>query len=105
MYGTQAEKSLWEVLRNRQVKNFKFRRQHPLINYIVDFCCDEKKLIIEIDGSIHDLAENVEYDKQRQVELESAGYTVIRFENKEVLKNISYVVNKIIDIASSLPSR
>lgn len=62
-------------------------------------------MIIEIDGSIHDLEENKEYDKYRQEELESAGYTVIRFKNDEVLKNISFVIKKICEIGTNIPSR
>jgi len=102
--GTKAEKILWEALRNRKVKNLKFRRQHPLSNYIADFCCEEKRLIIEIDGSIHDIEENKEYDGIRQDELENAGYTIIRFKNDDVLKNLPYVIRKIGDTVANLPS-
>jgi very-short-patch-repair endonuclease len=96
--GTPAEKILWEALRNRQVNNIKFRRQHPVLNYIADFCSEKIKLIIEIDGSIHDLEDNIEYDKQRQQHLESAGYTVIRFKNEEVINNLPSVINSIKEI-------
>jgi len=102
--GTKAEKILWEELRNRKLNNLKFRRQHPLSNYLVDFCCPEIRLIIEIDGSIHDEEENKKHDSIRQVELETAGYTFLRFKNYEVINNRQNVINTIIKTASNLPS-
>ncbi len=98
--GTPAEEKLWQILRNRKVTNLKFRRQHPIGYFIVDFYCDEKKLIIEIDGSIHDVVENKEYDLNRQEELTAAGYKIIRFRNEKVLKNIEEVIERIKDEVS-----
>lgn len=66
---TSAEKMLWERLKNKQVLNYKFRRQHPLANFIADFYCHKAKLIIEVDGGIHETAEQKEYDLGRTNEL------------------------------------
>jgi len=83
---TKAENSIWKLVRTKQVKGLKFRRQHPIPPYIVDFICIEKKLIVELDGGQH--ADTIEYDENRTTFLESKGFTVIRFWNNEVLDNI-----------------
>lgn len=93
---TSAEKLLWSNLRNRKLKGFKFRRQHPVKSYIVDFYCPEKLLSIEVDGEIHLTKEQNEYDKCRTEELNLLGIKEIRFSNKEIEKNISAVLKKII---------
>ncbi len=82
---TDAELMLWQLLRSKRMKGLKFRRQHPIPPYIVDFICTEKKLIIEVDGGQH--AEAIEYDNKRTAFLESKGYKVIRFWNNELLTN------------------
>ncbi len=79
---TDAERKLWSILRNRQFDNFKFRRQHPFGNYILDFVCLEKKLVVELDGGQH--FANKEEDDERTRWLESEGYKVLRFWNREV---------------------
>jgi len=86
---TEAEKVLWQHLRNRQMENCRFRRQMVIGAYIVDFCCPETRLIIELDGGQHQ--ENQEYDKNRTAWLESQGYTVLRFWNHEVLQQLNAV--------------
>ena len=95
---TKAEKILWEELRNEKL-DYKFRRQQPMVlgvyNFIVDFYCPEKKLIIEADGEIHNKAEIKEIDKFRENILKSAGYKIIRFKNNEVENNIEIVLKKI----------
>ena len=92
---TPAEQQLWQALRNRRVGNAKFRRQHPVSHYIVDFYCHEPLLVIEVDGDVH-LDEDVQsYDKQRQQHLESLGLTVLRFTNEEVLGELTHVLNTI----------
>ncbi len=91
---TDAETKIWQLVRAKQIERLKFRRQHPVQPYIVDFVCLEKKLIIEIDGGQH--AEAVDYDKKRTRFLESKGYTVIRFWNNEVLNNIEGVYEVIL---------
>ncbi|OQP61045.1 hypothetical protein A3860_04825 [Niastella vici] len=91
---TQAELVLWEYLRQRPL-GFKFRRQHPLGIYIVDFFCHKLKLVIEVDGSVHDLKEIKAADLERQRLLEMEGLKVIRFTNEEILKTKEVVVEKI----------
>ncbi|MCX2574800.1 endonuclease domain-containing protein [Pedobacter sandarakinus] len=92
---TDAENLIWQSLRNRKVLGFKFRRQHPLDKYIADFYCYEAKLVIEIDGGIHDQHENAEHDKNRTYELEELGITIIRFTNEMVNSNLEIVLSKI----------
>ena len=87
--SADVERVIWQILRNRQFHNLKFRRQYPIKPYIVDFICLEEKLIIEIDGGQH--AEQVEYDKARSVFLESRGFRIMRFWNNEVLENLEGV--------------
>ena len=86
---TPAERKLWAVIRNDQL-GVSLRRQHAIGNYIPDFVCIEKKLIIELDGSQH--LEQEEYDEERTKYLESLGYKVIRFWNNDVMKNIESVI-------------
>lgn len=80
---TDAEAHLWHQLRNRNLRQFKFRRQHPIGPYIVDFVCLEHKLVIELDGSQH--LDQVDYDYKRTVYLEQAGFRIIRFWDNDVL--------------------
>ncbi len=98
---TNTEKMLWEHLRNHQLSGFKFRRQAPMGHFIADFYCAEYKLIVEIDGDIHDL--QVEQDKLRTEEMENLGYRVIRFRNEQVEKDIESVLRSILE-ACRLPS-
>jgi very-short-patch-repair endonuclease len=91
---TKAERLLWQKLRGRQLGGYKFRRQHPIGNYIVDFYCAETKLIIEIDGDVHAYQEA--YDAERTADLEALGYRVVRFWNEQVLKEMDGVVGVIL---------
>ena len=91
---TDAEAKIWRLVRAKQIEGLKFRRQHPIQQYIVDFICPERKLIIELDGGQH--AQAIEYDEKRTQFLESKGYTVIRFWNNEVLTNIEGVYEVLI---------
>ncbi len=91
---TGAEQRLWYVLRNRQSGVIKFRRQHPIGKYIVDFYCPQSRLIIEIDGDSH--GDSQEYDRQRTEWLESQGYQVIRFSNREVKEHFDTVIADIL---------
>lgn len=95
---TPAEKILWEKLR-RGVLGKKFRRQMPFVfgayYYVADFYCAECKLIIEIDGDIHNLGEIKEHDDFREDVFKEMGYEILRFKNEEVLNNIRSVVEKI----------
>ncbi len=98
---TQAERLLWERLRNHQLSGLKFRRQHPLGPFITDFYCAEKRLVVEIDGDIHDLQN--EQDEQWTRQFKEFGYRLIRFRNKEVETNIGLVLTKVLE-ACKLPS-
>ncbi len=92
---TDAEKLLWHHLRNRQLNSNKFKRQHPMQNYIIDFYCVEKKLAIEVDGSQH--INNINYDENRTRELEKLDIRVIRFWDNDVLQNTEGVLEKILE--------
>lgn len=91
---TTAEYTLWQYLRNKKL-GVKFRRQHPLFLYVVDFYCHELKLVIEVDGGIHELEEIKKLDKEREINIRELGLTVIRFSNNEVLYQIEKVLEKI----------
>lgn len=92
---TPAEAILWKSLQRSQLKGRKFRRQHSIKNYIVDFYCASEKLIIELDGAIHlDFAQQ-NYDYERTVILEGLGFKIIRFENKLIFENLSNVLKEI----------
>lgn len=93
---TLQERKLWKFLRNRSVNNCRFRRQFPVGNYIVDFICREKRLIIELDGGQHNEDKNIIYDAKRTKFLENEGYKVIRFWNNDVDYNIEAVVEEIV---------
>ena len=92
---TAGERRLWERLRDRQLEGAKFRRQGRIGRYIVDFVCLEAKLIIEIDGPLHEL--RVEKDLERQRWLESDGYRVLRFTDKQSRDDIDRVLKRIAD--------
>ena len=93
---TEAEIVLWEMLRGKKLEGYKFRRQHIVGRFIADFVCISKKLIIEVDGIIHQLPDNIINDEERTQELNSLGFEVIRFTNNEVLCDTENVLNKII---------
>ena len=95
---TKAEACLWKyVLRASKMKNFQFRRQRTVLNYIADFMCKELMLIIEVDGITHHSEEAIKKDGTRQKVLESAGFTVLRFSDEEVFNHIPAVHNYIED--------
>ncbi len=90
---TDAEAVLWARLRARQVAGAKFRRQYPIPPFIVDFCCVERRLIVEVDGGQHATA--TEEDRARTEHLEALGYRVLRFWNNEVLSQLDAVLEVI----------
>ena len=92
---TPAEAFLWTQLKAQQLANRKFAKQHSIGNYIVDFYCASEKLIIELDGEVHQNATAMEYDEKRTIFLNELGYTVIRFENKMVFENLNSVLLEI----------
>lgn len=87
---TEAEEALWQALRNRKVDNAKFRRQYSIGPFVVDFYCVEVKLVVEVDGGIHDHQQAT--DQTRQSFLEAQGMTVLRFRNEEILNTIEHVL-------------
>lgn len=100
---TPAENKMWSQLRNRKLFNYKIRRQHPVGQFIVDFFCVEKQLVIEIDGKIHLRSEIIEHDENRTAELERLGLRIIRFTNDEVMTDMECVLGKIKEQLDSLP--
>ena len=90
---TEAESALWYSLRDRRMEGLKFRRQHILGDYIVDFICLEENLVIELDGGHH--ADKKVYDEARTSALQREGFTVVRFWNDEVLCHIDDVLESI----------
>lgn len=90
---TEAEDLLWQQLRNRKVKGAKFRRQHAIDRFIVDFYCREANLVIEVDGPIHQ--QQIEEDMERQEHLGLVGFRVLRFTNEQVITDVKKVVEEI----------
>ena len=88
--ATPAEQILWKYLSGKQLLRLKFRRQHVIQHYIVDFYCREKKLVIEVDGGTH-LGQKT-YDKKREAYLSNKGFKIMRFSNIEIKENISEVL-------------
>jgi very-short-patch-repair endonuclease len=97
---TDAERALWQRLRQRQVAGLKFRRQHTIGRYILDFVCLEAKLVVELDGGHH--AQRRQQDQERTAWLEARGYRVLRFWNTEVLQNPDGVLALILRSAAGL---
>jgi very-short-patch-repair endonuclease len=93
---TPAEAKLWEALKGKQLNGLKFRQQHPVEQFILDFYCPSCKLVIEIDGEIH--GDRQEYDQARTEKLNTLGYQVIRFSNTEVMNNFQSVLSQILQI-------
>ena len=93
---TKQERLLWQFLRKKNINGLKFRRQYPIGKYIVDFICNEKRLIIEIDGGQHNENQNIVYDKERTKYLETKGFKVIRFWNLDIENNIEGVYQEIL---------
>jgi len=99
---TRAEKVLWEKLRARRFLNLKFRRQHPILEFIADFYCHELKLIVEADGKYHEENDAKYYDSERTKELIGYGYSVIRFSNEEIINEIDNVLRQLKEIVTRL---
>ena len=100
---TKAEKLLWEKLRNKQVLNMRFKRQHPILYFIADFYCHQAKLIIELDGGVHNSDEQYQYDQSRDDELAKVNLRVLRFRNDDVFENIEAVLTKITEVLKITP--
>jgi very-short-patch-repair endonuclease len=90
---TPAETKLWRELRNRRLAGFKFRRQHPIDRFIVDFCCLEQRPIVELDGAVHD--RQIEKDQARTEALETLGYCVVRWTNDQIDRHLDAVLEEL----------
>ena len=93
-FPTETEAHFWLHLKNRSLGGFKFRRQHPIPPYVVDFVCLERRLVVEFDGGQH--AEAAARDAERSARLEAMGYRVIRFWNDEALRDMNAVLEEIL---------
>jgi very-short-patch-repair endonuclease len=102
--ATDTERALWQRLKGRQLEGCKFRRQHPYGDFILDFVCLERMLVVELDGGQH--AQSVDYDTRRTGALEAAGFVVLRFWNNQVFNEIEGVLEVICQhlIARETPS-
>jgi very-short-patch-repair endonuclease len=98
---TDAERTLWFRLRDRRLNGLKFRRQMPIKSYVVDFCCESARLIVELDGGQH--AERSAEDAKRTADLEAYGFLVLRFWNNDVFSNLDGVLETIAATASQEP--
>ncbi|MBW4547994.1 MAG: DUF559 domain-containing protein [Symplocastrum torsivum CPER-KK1] len=96
---TPAEAHLWSALSRRQLAGLKFRSQHPVGRFIVDFYCPACKLVIEVDGDIH--AQQKDYDSVRTEQLQAFGYQVLRFTNEDVLSDLQTVLAHIVKVAEA----
>lgn len=101
---TAVEHLLWQALRGRQIRGYRFRRQHPIAHYIADFACIERRLVVELDGGQHQ--QQVAYDEQRsadlRADLRANGWRVLRFWSHEVVQNLSGIL-EVIDAALNSP--
>jgi very-short-patch-repair endonuclease len=101
---TLSEIILWSRLRSKKVEGYKFRRQQPIFDYVVDFYCHELKLIIEVDGEIHSLTKKTDFDIKRDKIFIINGYHIIRLSNLEVVTNIDATIEKIRIFIKSISS-
>ncbi|HEX3672774.1 MAG TPA: DUF559 domain-containing protein [Rhizomicrobium sp.] len=99
--STKAERWLWKILGPLRTEGIRFRRQQPIGPYIVDFCCPALKLIVELDGSQHYQPDAVVHDQERTRWLEERRYTVLRFENKNVMEQRHVVIDGILAAAKA----
>ena len=95
---TPQEQKLWDILRKKNFHGLKFTRQFQIGNYIVDFVCRSKKIVIEVDGGQHNEESNIKSDKIRTEYLNSKGYKVIRFWNNEIEQNLEGVYERLLNI-------
>jgi very-short-patch-repair endonuclease len=97
---TEAEMRLWSYLRTLKAQGFHFRKQAPIGQYVVDFCCHTARLVIEVDGGQHGLPDDEAKDAERTKWLEGRGYHIVRYWNNDVISNLAGIV---VDIEARLP--
>jgi very-short-patch-repair endonuclease len=100
---TPTEHVLWLALRGNRFQGLKFRRQHPFGPYVLDFFCVQSQLAIELDGSVHDHPDQINYDYDRTAYLESNGLRVLRFKNRDITDKLEEVLTKIMEASSPTP--
>ena len=100
--ATDAEQLMWQILRAKRLMNLKFRRQHVIAPYIVDFYCHEIGLVIELDGSQHGADDAIEYDAERTKFLEALDLKIVRYWNHEVLNQADSVLENLWEICLKL---
>ena len=99
-HATPAEVELWKLLRKRQIRRLKFRRQFGVGPYVLDFYCPERRLAVELDGAAHDTPEAIHYDRERTAWLtEEFGIRVLRFRNEQVFETPDFVIEEIMRVA------
>ena len=107
--ATKAEKLLWSKLKRSQILDYKFRRQQDVGSYILDFYCAKARLAIEIDGETHIKPDEIEYDKNRQREIEELGIHFLRFTNRDVFDNLDGVLQtiseKLLELTKPTPDK
>jgi len=101
---TAAEQCLWEALRGHRLSGLKFRRQFPEGCFVLDFYCQQLKLVVELDGGIHSEPQQMAHDENRDAYLKSLGCTILRFPNESIFSNLAVVLEKITQTAKSLSS-
>ena len=101
--ATPAERSLWQRLRGRKLHDLKFLRQHPIGPFVVDFCCRDRRLIVELDGEVHAGKQQRAYDEQRDAYLRGQDYVVLRLPNEQVLSDIDSALKQISNAAHIAP--
>jgi very-short-patch-repair endonuclease len=94
-HQTPAEQALWALLRNRKLIGLKFKRQFEIDRYVADFYCHDRRLVVELDGEVHELAEQQNHDQNRDTYLRSRGLRVLRIANREVFEDPQEVVHRI----------
>lgn len=94
---TEAEELFWQRVRNKKVNGLKFKRQHSICNYIVDFYCPSEKIIIELDGEYHDTEQQNVKDKLRDAHLQTLGFKILRFRNEKILFHLNHTIEIILN--------
>jgi very-short-patch-repair endonuclease len=101
--STSAEIAFWNLVKNRKIEGRKFRRQHSIDNFIVDFYCPSAKLIIELDGDYHGEYFRISEDLKRDEYLEKLGYMVLRFENRFIFKDPEFIIKEVVKKLNNHP--
>ena len=96
---TPAERVMWRLLRDRRLRGLKFRRQFPIEPFVADFCCHELRLVLELDGEIHEKAQPAARDRERDAYIRGLGFTILRFPNERVFSDSEGVISEILGFA------